>query len=917
VLSRTAQFFASKAMLTLPLWIAVVAFGSLAYTTLLPREGFPSVQIPLAVVSGGYFVEDREQVDADVLVPVNEALSSLDQVDSVTTNARANSFVAIVELTDEVDSAGGAELVSEALAEADLPEQAVLSVDALEPAKFLNKYDLLVGITGPADATAAQLEEAAKALEPLLETSSVVVDAEMVELFSRGMNPATGEEVVTESSFNQSSVVDNGTNVLRPSITIGVLADPDVDALGLRDGVDEVLADAPDVLDGEFEAFVAVDFATQIRQQIGSLQGNVLTGLVAVALIALLLISFRASIITALFILTVLAVSTGVLYLVGISLNTISLFGIILALGLFVDDAIVITEAIDAFRDKSGNAIAGIGRAIRRVGLASASGTVTTVLVFAPMLAISGILGEFIRVLPQAVIIALVTSLVLSLIFIPFAARYLILSAPKSASLPARALDKAAAGVASMSAATGAKGLAYIIGGVTLSLVMIGIGLFGFAPRVGFNIFPPQSDANAFEVDYTFPPGSTIEESRAITLAVNQELIEELGDDFVEAYTYLGDANSATVQFTVTEVGSDRDPLPTILDEQLEPIVAAETGARVNVRMLSAGPPEEEFPFLMQVYNDDPAVLASAAPVLQAALDGATIDAPNGTTFNVTETTIALSDVVARQDGRRLVEIRAAFDSDEVTTVTQQTAAFMEEQFGADELAALGLEDDALGFDFGLESENRESFGSLRQAFGLALIAMLILLIVQFRSLVQWLLVFLAIPFGFFGVFGGLLLTGNSLSFFVMLGLLGLIGIAVNNTILLVDFANQERRAGATRSEAIEAAVRQRFRPLVATSLTTVAGILPLALSDPFWEALGFTIVFGLLSSTFLVLLSFPAYYLLVETARDMVVTPWRYQGGGSADRDLVGGDADSSGDATNGSVDVSEQPEQGESVTV
>ncbi|MEL6985858.1 MAG: efflux RND transporter permease subunit, partial [Actinomycetota bacterium] len=75
---------------------------------------------------------------------------------------------------------------------------------------------------------------------------------------------------------------------------------------------------------------------------------------------------------------------------------------------------------------------------------------------------------------------------------------------------------------------------------------------------------------------------------------------------------------------------------------------------------------------------------------------------------------------------------------------------------------------------------------------------------------------------------------------------------------------------------AIEMAIKRRFRPLVATSLTTVAGVLPLALSDPFWESLGFTIIFGLLSSTFMVLLCFPAYYLAIEAVRDKIVTPWR-----------------------------------------
>ena len=274
---------------------------------------------------------------------------------------------------------------------------------------------------------------------------------------------------------------------------------------------------------------------------------------------------------------------------------------------------------------------------------------------------------------------------------------------------------------------------------------------------------------------------------------------------------------------------------------------------------------------------------------------------------------MALTDVVSRIDGRRLIEVRARFDADDVTTTTAQTEAWLQDRYGPAELAAIGLEPDALGFDFGIESDNQESFASMPFAFLIALGAMPILLLIQFRSSVQWLLVFLAIPFSLFGVFGGLLLTDNVLSFFVMLGLLGLIGIAVNNTILLTDFANQERRAGADRKQAIEIAVRRRFRPLVATSFTTVAGVLPLALSNPFWESLGYTIIFGLLSSTFLVLVSFPYYYLAIEALRDRFVTPWRPRsmrphGRGPGGEDPGGGAS---------AVEVGQQAGEGDPVAV
>ena len=145
-----------------------------------------------------------------------------------------------------------------------------------------------------------------------------------------------------------------------------------------------------------------------------------------------------------------------------------------------------------------------------------------------------------------------------------------------------------------------------------------------------------------------------------------------------------------------------------------------------------------------------------------------------------------------------------------------------------------------------------------------ALIAMLVLLIVQFRSIVQPILIMLAIPFGLFGVFLSLRLSDNALSFFVMIGLIGLIGIVVNNTILLTDAANQAWRAGASNVAAIAEALHRRFRPLVATTATTVVGLAPLALSEPFWEPMAFTLMFGLISSTVLVIVAFPFYYLLL-----------------------------------------------------
>ena len=869
MLARFVNVFASRPLQTVGLWILIVIFGAASYLTLLPREGFPPVDVPIAIAAGGYFVDDLDQVDADVTVPLSEAVLDAEGIEGVLSFSQPSSFSVIASLEGGLTGPEGAEILEDVIASTELPPDAQVFVQTIDASKFLEEYDLLIGVFGDVGTSGADLEAAAESLAEAIDNPDIArVGVE--NLFEQGINPATGEPVVLETNFNQ---LTDENNEFRSSIAVGVVAEEGVDSIGVRDATELALAEARAALPDGFTAIIAIDGARIVEQQISSLQSNVLLGVIVVAIVALLLISWRASIMTALFLFTVLAASSGALFLVGISLNTISLFALILALGLFVDDAIVITESIDAFRDdedddgdENEQDLSVIRRAISRVGAASASGTITTVLVFAPMLLIGGILGGFIRILPITIILALITSLILSFILIPVASRYLTLRAPKAGGPLVRAEEKFAELVSALPGLTGQRGAAVGAAGILLSLVLTGVGLFVFAPGVGFNIFPPANDSTAISLEISYEPGTTIEDAKQIALEVNQEASNLLGSELVQGYVFIGNTSSAIAQYEITPIG-DR---PTVheLVADLVPFAEARTDARVVFAAVSNGPPEALFPFTMQVFGDDIDVLTEAGIALSQDLDGRELELANGDVFNVLETDLALEDVVAREDGRRYIEVRARFDNSEITSTTAAAQAYFEENWGAAELEELGLESSALGFDFGLESDNQEAFAALPFAFLIALGAMTLVLILQFRSATQWMLVFTAIPFSFFGMFGGLLLTGNPLSFFVMLGVLGLIGIAVNNSILLVDFANQEVARGSEINAAISTALRRRFRPLVATSLTTVGGLLPLALSDPFWEALAFTIIFGLLSSTFLVIFSFPYYYLVLEWMR-------------------------------------------------
>ncbi|MEO0787044.1 MAG: efflux RND transporter permease subunit [Bacteroidota bacterium] len=166
-------------------------------------------------------------------------------------------------------------------------------------------------------------------------------------------------------------------------------------------------------------------------------------------------------------------------------------------------------------------------------------------------------------------------------------------------------------------------------------------------------------------------------------------------------------------------------------------------------------------------------------------------------------------------------------------------------------------------YEVGGEYEEQQStFGSLGIILGLAMLAIFAVLVLQFRSMIQPLVVFSAIPLAVTGSFFALWLTDWSFSFFAFIGFISLVGIVVNNSIILVDFINQLRAEGKSKAESIRLAAERRFTPIVLTTLTTILGLLPLtAQATSLWSPLGWTIIGGMISSTLLTLLVVPILY--------------------------------------------------------
>ncbi len=166
-------------------------------------------------------------------------------------------------------------------------------------------------------------------------------------------------------------------------------------------------------------------------------------------------------------------------------------------------------------------------------------------------------------------------------------------------------------------------------------------------------------------------------------------------------------------------------------------------------------------------------------------------------------------------------------------------------------------------FEAGGEYEDQQAaFGDLGIILMLAQVAIFAVLVLQFRSILQPIAVFAAIPLAISGSFIALYLTGWSFSFFAFVGFISLIGIVVNSSIIMVDYINQLRERGITRLEAIQRGSERRFVPVVLTTITTILGLLPLtAQASNLWSPLGLTIIGGMISSTMMTLLVVPVLY--------------------------------------------------------
>ena len=170
---------------------------------------------------------------------------------------------------------------------------------------------------------------------------------------------------------------------------------------------------------------------------------------------------------------------------------------------------------------------------------------------------------------------------------------------------------------------------------------------------------------------------------------------------------------------------------------------------------------------------------------------------------------------------------------------------------------------------------------SLVVGFLLAMLAIYALLAIPFRSYSQPLIIMVSIPFGIVGAVLGHILMGYSLSVLSMFGIVALSGVVVNDSLILIDYANGQRRLGLSAFDAIRNAGIRRFRPIMLTTLSTFGGLAPMIFETSrqarFLIPMAISLGFGILFATLIVLGLVPSLYLIVEDLRAAVKRAWRW----------------------------------------
>lgn len=686
-----------------------------------------------------------------------------------------------------------------------------------------------------------------------------------------------------------------------------------------------------------------------IEDSIGAVQDSALIGMaLAVLILFIFLRRIGTTIVVSLAIPISIIATFSMFYFGGLTLNIMTLGGLALGAGMLVDNAIVVIESIFKKQESGIEVKEAIIEGTSEVGSAIIASTITTIVVFLPIVYLQGETGALFKDQAWSVTFALISSLFVAILAIPMLYNRF-LGGKKSSKKTTQSNNS----VKITGYGKFLRGVLRRRYAVVLATIIFVGSVFMLSAQIGSE-FIPSSDSGSLKIDIELPEGTTLASShstiRGIESLIDQivrdsstttyshigvagsdggttplsnhaSIIVNLGDGALigvselteEVEDYLATINEIKVTFSdaqggVTSLLQDdgSDIIVEIKGEELDELmdindlVVNELSTLSNIGSLSYQERDGSSEVTVTVDRVTPSVyglslntIISEVSSLLSGTEAGTMDL-NGDITNIRvqlpkvnisdlssiavssgEQRILLGEVadikiepaasqILRSDQSRIMQVAIrAKDDAPLSQVADSVRAA---------LAKIDIPSDYYVSIEGSEQQREESMNSLIFALALSIILVYMVMASQFESLLHPFTILLTIPLAVAGALLLFLITGKSLNIMAAIGIVMLVGIAVNSSILLVDRIGQLIKSGEKLTDAIILAAEQRIRPIIMTSTTTILALLPMSLSfgdgSEFQNSMAIAVIGGLVASTALSLIVIPCVYYILESIK-------------------------------------------------
>jgi CzcA family heavy metal efflux pump len=1016
--------YAIKFRTAVMVFIAVLTIaGTMAYRQ-IPREGTPDITIPYVFVTSVYEGTSPEDMEKLVTIPLEKQFNDLENVKNITSTSSEGVSSVVIEYFSgqDIDTALQKARDKVDLARPDLPRD--LDEPIIQAINFSTDFPIFIfAVSGGEDLNrlkgiAEDLQDQIERVPGVRQASlsgvrerEIRVEVDLPRLIALNlpietiMNRIVGENKTIsagniEMDGQKFQVRVPGEYTLASEMRDILLTTHHGAPVFLRDvaTVSDTYKDLSSVsrLNGQTSVSVEVkkrnrensveligrikeiitafpippgidityvmDESEYVDMMIKELENNIVSGFILVVLVLLIFMGWRNSLFVGIAIPLSMLISFAVMMIRGSTLNMIVLFSLVLALGMLVDNAIVIIENIFRLRSLGLSKTEAARKGAAEVAWPVITSTITTCLAFAPLIFWPDIMGQFMSYLPVTLIITLTASLFVAIVINP-AVCSLLITRPKQDTPDGEGAHPFVRGYERLLR----RALQHRGGILTLGFMFLFFSFELYAHfDLGFELFPEVEPRNA-QISLKYPQGTAIEHTDA-TL----RQIERLLPDFSDIKFYLATAGEAGgggfsqgnasphagkihVEFLPAE---ERTGNTLELVQRLRDLMPDFAGAEITVEQEEEGPPTgspvsielagEDFDELARIAGDIirriqtiPGLedlqddLEAALPEVQFVVDrnrAALLGLDTQTIGNFLRTSIygletskfrsdqeeyditlrlpkhqreslalleqiyiplptglsvplsSLGEVsytggkgsISRKNQKRVITINGNNQGRGVDVLIREIQPLLDDL------------DLPQGYSIkfaGDTEEMQKSMAFLSRAFLIALGLILVILVIQFNSVMLPLIILFSVVLSMIGVTWGLLLTQMKFSVIMTgLGVISLAGIVVNNAIVLIDCIQQRRSEGLASLEAIVTAGRLRLRPVLLTAVTTVLGLIPMAIgysleihewpprfiagaeSSAWWAPMAVAVIFGLTMSTVLTLVFIPIMYSLFDS---------------------------------------------------